>query len=275
MKTINSTAPVRLHWLSDLHLDKSTASQRRRLFDGIRNAQSDGVVISGDISTSKHLTEHLALLASASTSQPVYFVAGNHDFYGSSLAGVDTAINDLCVRIGNLHHLDGRQIIPLNRNTCLIGHRGWADCRAGYGDRSCLSSPDHRAIHDFRGLTRAQALHRMQELGRESAAFIRQILPLALTRYRHVIMLTHTPPFAKAIRYNGAPCGPIHLPHFTNVAAGLAIRGIARSFPKRRITILAGHTHSSSVTHIDANICVRVAQARTGRPCPQEVLQFC
>ena len=274
MKTITSTTPTRILWLSDLHLDKTTANQRRRLFDQIAGTQSDCIVITGDISTSRQLAEHLALLAAASSPRPVYFVTGNHDYYGSSFAEVDAAINDLCAKVGNLHYLNGRQIIPLNRDTCLIGHHGWPDARAGFGDRSWLRSPDHRAIQDFRKLTRNQFLLRMQELGRETAASIRQILPLALTCYRHAVLLTHAPPFAQAVRYNGSPCGPLHLPHYANVSAGLAIRGIARAFPRRRITILAGHSHSSSVTHIGPNICMRVAQARTGRPGLLEALQF-
>lgn len=278
MKSVSTTLDSKFNsalWLSDLHLDKASGQQIGHLLANISATSADCFFITGDISNARSLTDHLGVIAAACRPRHIFFTTGNHDYYGGSIARVGADIDSVCAEILNLHHLDGRQIIPLNRNTCLIGHRGWADSRAGYGDRTCLSSPDHRAIHDFRRLTREQALHRMQELGRESAAFIRQILPLALTRYRQVIMLTHTPPFAKAVRYNGAPCGPIHLPHFTNVAAGLAIRGIARAFPKRRITILAGHTHSSSVTHIDANICVRVAQARTGRPSLQEVLQFC
>lgn len=115
---------------------------------------------------------------------------------------------------------------------------------------------------------------RMQELGMASARRIRNILPLALTQFRHVILLTHTPPFPEAVLYNGEPCSPLHLPHWANLSAGLAIRGIARAFPKCRITILAGHTHSSSITHIGTNICVRVAHARTGQTGPQEILSL-
>jgi predicted MPP superfamily phosphohydrolase len=270
----SSTQSITTLWLSDLHFDRASASQQRRLLDQIANTPSDSVLISGDISTSKHLNEHLALLASASTSRPVYFVMGNHDFYGSSFRAVDTAINALCCRVRNLHHLDGRQIIPLNHNTCLIGHRGWPDARSGYGVHSCLRSPDHREIHDFRGLTRQQSMIRMRELGMASARIIRKILPLALTRFRHVIVLTHTPPFPEAVLYNGAPCSPIHLPHYVNLSAGIAIQAIAKSFPSRRLTVLAGHAHSSSITHIGTNICVRVAHARTGRTGPQEILRL-
>lgn len=274
MKTTPPATTVNALWLSDLHFDKASASQRGRLLDQISATRSDCVVITGDISSSRKLTEYLTLLASACAPRPIYFVPGNHDYYGSSVADVDDAINALCDSVANLHHLDGRQIIPLTRDVCLIGHHGWSDARAGYGHRSYLRSPDHRAIRDFRGLTRQQSIIRMQQLGRESAMSIRQILPLALTRYQHVVILTHTPPYAQAVRYNGAPCGPVHLPHFVNVSAGRVIRGIARAFPHRRITILAGHAHSSSVTHIDPNICVRVAHARTGRPGLLEVLQF-
>lgn len=274
MNTIIPKTTVNTLWLSDLHIDKASASRRSRLLDQITNTPSDCVVISGDISTSRKLTEHLALLATACAPRPIFFVCGNHDYYGSSVAEVDAAINALCAKVGNLHYLDGRQIIRLSRDVCLIGHHGWADARAGYGSRTYLRSPDHRAIRDFQGLSRDQCLLRMQEMGKDSARAIRQVLPLALSRFAHVVLLTHTPPYAVSVRFNGDACGPLHLPHYTNVSAGLAIHGIARAFPQRRITILAGHAHSSNVTHIDPNICVRVAHARTGRPGLLEVLQF-
>jgi 3',5'-cyclic-AMP phosphodiesterase len=271
----SSTQSITTLWLSDLHFDRVPASQQHRLLDRITNTPSDSVIISGDISTSYQLTEHLRVLAAASFPRPTYFVTGNHDYYCSSMAQVDADIDSLCARVQNLHYLNGKQIIALNLDICLIGHHGWPDARAGLGTRSYLRSPDHRAIADFRGLSRNQALLRMQELGRESANRIRKVLPLALTRFRHVILLTHIPPFPETVRYNDAPCSPLHLPHWVNLSAGLAIQGIAKSFPSRRITILAGHSHSSSITHIGTNICVRVAQARTGRPGLQAVLQFC
>ena len=274
MKTTIPKATFSTIWLSDLHLDKTSPSRIGRLLGQIADNQSDCVFITGDISTSRKLTEHLALLAAACAPRPIFFISGNHDYYGSTIAEVDADITSLCAKVGNLHHLDGRQIIPLTRDVCLVGHGGWADARAGFGLRTDLRSPDHRAIRDFHGLSHEQCLLRMQEMGKGSAMAIRRILPLALSRFRHVVLLTHTPPYAKSVRYNGEACGRLHLPHYTNVSAGLAIRGIARAFPERKITILAGHTHSATVTHIGPNICVRVAHARTGRPGPLEILQF-
>lgn len=261
-------------WLSDLHLDKADIRQIKRLLHRIAETSADCIVITGDISSARSLTDHLAALATACMPRPVYFVTGNHDYYGSSFAEVDAGINALCAEVENLHYLNGQQIIPLNGDTCLIGHHGWPDARAGYGIHTYLRSPDHQAIRDFRGLNRQECMLRMRQMGKESAGRIRRILPLALTRFRHVILLTHTPPFPDAVCFNGAPCGPLHLPHYANLSAGLAIRGIASAFPKRRITILAGHSHSSSITHIDPNICVCVAHARTGKIGPQKILRL-
>jgi predicted phosphohydrolase len=281
MKTIHSASPATsssLLWLSDLHLDQVGQRQIDRLLDQIARSTADRVVITGDISKAESLIRHLRDLATAAAPRPISFVTGNHDYYGSSLDQVDAAIKSLCAEVPNLHFLDGEQIIPLSRHACLLGHRGWADARTGYRHFTRLRSPDQHAIRDFSGLTHEQSMLRMQELGKESASRIRSILPLALSRYRHVVVLTHVPPFPEAVLYDGAGCSPSHLPHYTSLSVGLAVRAIAsasaRAYPNRRITILAGHSHSASVTHIGTNICVRVAHARTGRPGPHEVLRI-
>jgi hypothetical protein len=76
------------------------------------------------------------------------------------------------------------------------------------------------------------------------------------------------------VRYNDQPCGHAHLPHFSNLSVGLAILGIARAFPHRRITILAGHSHSGCTQNIQPNLTIRVGNARTGRPSVFEMLKL-
>lgn len=245
-----------------------------RLLDQIRTTPSDCVVVSGDISTARQLEKHLRQLASACTPRPVFFVPGNHDFHGAAMRDVEACLAELCASVENLHHLDGKRIIPLGGGVCLLGHRGWVDARAGYGHDTVIDCPDRHAIHDFRGLTQHQAYQRMTELGKESAGVIRNILPLALTRYRHVLIVTHVPFFPSAVRYNQKPCAATHLPHFVNLSAGMAILGISHAFPQRQITILAGHAHSSYVTMIRRNLSIRVGHARTGSPGVFDVIKF-
>lgn len=174
----------------------------------------------------------------------------------------------------NLHHLRGDEIIPLSQNTALIGHRGWADARAGWGKRTIIGSRDRHSIEEFKKLSRGEMFAKMETLGRESAAAFRRMLPNALSRYRHVVIATHVPPFPDTAHFNGLRCGPTHQPHFTNLSAGMALVGITRNFPHRRVTVLAGHTHNPAHIQILNNLEARVGGAQTGYPAIQEVLQF-
>jgi len=274
MNTPTPTTHTTALWLGDLHLDRTSGQKREHLFDRIRATESDCLVVSGDISSARYLDEHLRLLASAASPRPVYFVAGNHEYHGSGMREVQQHLAEICKSVSNLHHLDGNRIIPLGRGVCLMGHGGWADARAGLGHATIIDNPDRHVIRDFDGLNRKQALNKMSELGKQSAGMIRNTLPLALTRYRHVVILTHVPPFPNAVLYNNKPCAPESLPHFSNLSAGLAILGIARAFPQRRITVLAGHSHSRCARRILSNLSVRVGHARTGTPSLFEILRF-
>lgn len=261
-------------WLGDLHLDKADDKRRAKLFDTIRTSASDCVIITGDVANAGVLRDHLAKLASACRPRPCYFVPGNHDYHGSSIAESEMALAQMHQEVSNFHFLDGKHINRLGHGTCLIGHSGWADARAGHGQNTIIDSPDRHAIRDFDGMGRRMALRKMNELGRESAAAIRGILPLALSRYYHVVIATHVPPFPTSVRFDNKPCGRMHLPHFSNLSAGLAILGIARAFPHRQITILAGHAHSKCTQSILPNLTIRVGHARTGKPDVFELIRL-
>ena len=71
--------------LTDLHLDMVEPERFRQFVAHLQSEPSDAVVITGDISRSNVLLEHLAILEDL-LRVPIYFVLGNHDFYGSSIA---------------------------------------------------------------------------------------------------------------------------------------------------------------------------------------------
>ena len=234
----------------------------------------DAAVITGDISTSAHLGVHLRDLAESCFPRPLHVVMGNNDFHGSSIGSVEELVEDVCQKHKNLHHLGYGEIIPLGESSALVGHRGWADGRAGWGHRTVIESRDHRSIDDLRGLSKMDLFARMEHYGRESADYFRKVLPYALSCYQQVIVATHVPPFAEVAQYSGTRCGPTHLPHFTNVSAGRAILGIARRFPRSQITIICGHTHCATEAKILDNLTVRVGGAQKGHPAIQSILQL-
>lgn len=166
---------MKLLWLTDLHLDKTERKRRTLFYAMLRRMSADAVVITGDISDARYLPGHLRELGQACAPRPVYFVLGNHDFYGSGFADVDRAVAAVCKEKPNLHHLGQGEIIRLGAHDALVGHRGWADGRAGWGSRSPVWNPDHSAIDDFRSLSRRILWSRVEELGKASGKYHRRL----------------------------------------------------------------------------------------------------
>jgi len=265
---------MKLLWLTDLHLDRTDEKQRTSFCKKLCGNSADAVVITGDISDARHLPGHLRELGQACSPRPVYFVLGNHDFYGSSFDDVDQSVASVCKDQANLRHLGQGEIIRLGAHDALVGHRGWADGRAGWGSRSPVWNPDHSSINDFRSLSRRTLWRRVEELGKASGKYLREVLPYALRCYEHVWLATHVPPFTAAASFNGKLCGGHHLPHYTNLSAGCAINGISKYFPKSRTTILCGHTHSPAAVKVGGNIEVLVGRVSPGSPDIQRIFSL-
>src|SRR5713101_6403878 len=120
---------MRLVWLSDLHLDfvKSDADIVA-LCDGVTGTGADIVLLGGDTGTAATLERYLLLLE-RTLQRPIYFVLGNHDFYGSSISAVRELARDLCRRSTRLHWLPEQGLVELDDRVGLVGHDSWADGR--------------------------------------------------------------------------------------------------------------------------------------------------
>jgi hypothetical protein len=224
------------------------------------------VVVTGDISNGKHLSTHLRELADACKPRPVYFVCGNHDYFGSSFERVRQDLGIICAKLSNLHHLGHGEIIPLGDHEALIGHGGWADGRAGHGSASRVHNPDFYGIEDFRGMGTDACFQKMKKLGRESGEYFRMILPYALTCYRHIWIATHVPPFTQAVLWNGKQSSYKFQPHYTNVSVGYVLWQMSKAFPRSTMTVLSGHTHSQVSLYLRPNLHVHTAGVTPGYP---------
>lgn len=274
--SMRTTLPTQqILWLTDLHLDHAALDRKQTLYSEIARSTADTILITGDISSSKQLPLHLRELAAAASWRQVHFVLGNHDFFASSMAAVDGVVAGICRSHVNLRHLGQGEIIRLNPDTALVGHRGWGDGRMGWGSRTFASNPDFSAITDFASLSRQEAFALLRRLGQDSAAYMRGIIPYALTCYRHVIVATHVPPITFAARFNGKSCDWLRQPFYVNIALGSFLLRIAKFFPQKRITVLSGHTHHAA--HFRAtppNIEFMVGGAKPGFPRTQRLFEL-
>ena len=266
MTTHLRTIPTRqLIWISDIHLDQAQDEEKQRFFDKLATSRCDAVLITGDITTSKHIVSSLGEISQAAGTNPVMFVLGNHDYFGSSIEKVDREVAELYKRHENLVPLGHGEIIQLSPQTALIGHRGWFDGQAGAGARTRVGSADRYHIDDFKNLSKAQYFQKLRDLGVQSADYFRRVLPAALHQFQTVLVATHVPVCSQALLHRGSYCEWERQPYFSNSAAGNAIIGISRSFAKRQVIIYAGHSHCYSRFQLD-NVEIRVAGAQPGFP---------
>lgn len=266
---------IRLAWLTDLHLNFLRPAALDAFLASLADTEADALLLGGDTGEAHDLAGFLNRI-DAVVQRPTHFVLGNHDFYRGTIAGVRDKVRQLCKTLPRLRYLPDAGVVPLTPDTCLVGHDGWGDGRLGdyYGSDVMLN--DFALIGEFRGFweTKDERLAKLHALGDEAAAHLRAALPGALSKFRHVVVLTHVPPFREACWHEGKVSDDNWLPFFTCKAVGDALREAMEAAPDRRMTVLCGHTHGSGDADVLSNLRVLTGGAVYGKPCVQRVLSF-
>lgn len=261
---------MRLAWATDVHLDFAREPGILHLAGEVRAAGAEGLLLAGDIANAGTLESVLHELERR-CDVPVWFVLGNHDFYGGSVAEVRARAAVLS-RGGRTVWLGAVDVVELTPRTCLVGHDGWGDGRLGDPEGSPVVLNDFRLIEDLAVAGPAQRVRLLNRLGDESAAHLRRVLPPALERFEHVLVLTHVPPFREACWHQGAISSGDFLPFFACQATGEVLRAEAARRPDRAVTVLCGHTHSAGECRPLPNLHVFTGAAEYGRPVLQAPL---
>lgn len=260
----------RLAWLTDIHLNFLRKAGLNAFFASLPEA--DALVITGDIGEAHDVTAHLRAFGERG---PTYFVLGNHDFYRGSIWGVRDQVRELCRDVPNLVWMPDGGGVPITDLTCLVGHDGWGDGRLGDYHGSDVMLNDFGLIEEFGGFYEdpGERLAKLHALGDEAATHLRAVLPEPLERFRHVIVLTHVPPFRESCWHEGKVSADKWLPFFTCKAVGDVLREAMSAAPDRQMTVLCGHTHGSGEVQILPNLRVLTGGAVYGKPCVQRVLE--
>lgn len=118
-----------LLWGTDFHLN--FLRQSPSVFGDYlmeENPEANGIIITGDISNGTLVAQHLEEFSSTFT-KPIYFVLGNHDYYGSSFDRVDGEVAKVVAGVSNLHWLN--QGWHIHEGVVLVGIGGWYDAYYG------------------------------------------------------------------------------------------------------------------------------------------------
>ena len=265
----------RYAWYSDPHMNLSVLPFLKRLHVvALKKLNADGLFITGDISTGRWLESDLRFLAKH-FSGPIYFVLGNHDYHGRHVESVHGDVRRLCRTYPNLHWLTETPTISLNEDVALIGTEGWYDCALGDPELLRYSTlPDSYLTFDFLQMdSLEERIVVWREMSKRSSEIIAGKLEVALVDHQTVYVLTHVPPWKEATRAVGTKMEKFWLPYNTNSAMGGAIERVMAGRKKKRVIVLAGHTHTPCKIRVTNNIECNVAPASYwGRVSPKEMI---
>lgn len=245
-------------WITDTHLKPWT---RHRLLNLILDDKPQGVFLTGDISYGPTLLKDLEYLG-RKAGRPIYFVLGNHDYHFSSIEKVHQGVRELCKKYKNLFWMTESGIIPLTEEVCVIGTEGWYDIMVG-NPKFIKYTFDWFLTRDFKKLpTMEDRFQAFRKLAQESADKIVPLLKLAMGEYKTIYLLTHVPPWPEANRDAGTWMEQFWLPYNVNLTLGKALEDTMLDYKKRKLIVLAGHTHTDCWIHVSRNIECRVNQAK-------------
>ncbi len=134
---------------------------------------------------------------------------------------------------------------------------------------------DYLLIKELTGLDQKARLFKLNELGDRAAADLRDVLPRALVRFPHVLLLTPVPPHSKK------PVGTMVVfpvtAGFRISAAGPLDKRLLSSlcpYPNCEVTVLCGHTQAVVLMYqFLPNLNVKTGGAEYGSPAVQEILK--
>ena len=259
---------MKLIWVSDIHLNFLNAELRNDFYLRLKESEGDAILITGDIAESHNVKPFLCGMEAA-VGKPVYFVLGNHDFYGSNVADVKRLV-------ASLGYLPNKQIVALSEDTALVGVDGWGDTRNGDYENSHLTMSDWLYIDDLRR-EYGKGMHKlkiklMQLADSDALKLKRRIIKAIEKGYKRIIIATHVPPFEDVCLNAGKKSTPSGLPFFSSKCLGETILPIAKRHKTLDFLWLSGHTHSRAKHKPCNNLTCKVAKAEYYFPQIEELI---
>ena len=267
---------VRVAWATDIHLDWVDEPRKRdELVRSIRADDPDAVVLTVDVADGSETARYLRFLESE-LRRPMYFVLGNHDFYGRDVRTARRETAALAAASEHLVYLTTASAVELAPRTAILGHDSWGDARLGNYEHSKVWLPDFVAVKDLAEVSHDRKLlrRRLHALGDEAARHLESVLPAALEKYSRVVVATHVPPYRESAWHGGKFSDDHWLPFFACKAVGDVLQEVMQHRPDRELVVLCGHTHGSGEAQILANLRVLTGGSGYERLGEHHLLEF-
>lgn len=266
-----------LAWASDIHLDHMSDDGVVRFAESIAEKEPDGVILTGDISTSQKLVYHLSILERV-LQRPIHFVLGNHDYYMSDIESTRKMMKEVTNFSQHLKYIPVTSYNVLTPKTALVGADGWYDARNGSSSTRMLlndfvyikelarHSGGHQFVMNGNLKDRNAMVQQIRTVADEDAHHVMEGIKAAARNHKNVVVAVHVPPFTQSHVFEGKPGDAEAAPWFTSKVMGDVLYAAAQAFPKTNFTVLCGHTHGKWDGNIAPNMVCHVAGAEYGSP---------
>mmetsp|Transcript_29521 Transcript_29521/g.40563 ORF Transcript_29521/g.40563 Transcript_29521/m.40563 type:complete len:268 (+) Transcript_29521:600-1403(+) len=264
---------MKLAWLTDVHLNFLSEDAKIKFYREVVDSSCDRVVISGDIAEARSIIEILKGMASE-IKKPIYFVLGNHDYYGSDVISIRNKMQELCESEQLLHWLPFSGVQKLENQTIILGEDCWGDGRFGDYGRSRVQLNDSVYIKDLSvSSSKEDLLRRMQLLADNDAKQLDISLRDAIINLKpaKVLVIIHVPPFRETSMHEGKISNDDFLPFFSSKVTGDVLLKVAAENEGIEFIVLCGHTHSSAFWQPLRNLTVKAGAAIYCKPNIQEI----
>jgi len=264
---------TRLAWITDPHFDHATLETWQQWIDGLLAEQPDALIVTGDLSEGDDVSFQLRRLVET-LDRPIFFVLGNHDFYGKRIAETRRHITQLARELPQLDYLTDCGPILLDPRTALVGDDGWGDAIEGDFECSSVRLNDFEAIDDFRGQSPAARKSILQQQGRESADRLEEKLVSLPESIDRVLVATHVPPYREACWYHGHTTDDHWAPFFVCGQVGRLLTRMADRYPRRQFVVLCGHTHHDGIAKMADNLVVHTGFSDYGELSTESLIRL-
>ena len=134
-------------WATDVHLNFVEDEEIDAFYDRMATSEASVVLLGGDVGEAASVEGYLERCA-AKVQRPVYFVLGNHDYYGGYIRDVRDQLRH--TQSDWLRWLPSCGVVRLGNGTALVGHGGWGDARLGDFEASSVVLSDFVLIGELR-----------------------------------------------------------------------------------------------------------------------------
>lgn len=266
---------TKLAFMSDLHLNFLSEELVINFARQVANANVDAIVISGDISEGQTIQHDLQVLESI-IQRPIYFVCGNHDFYGDSIENMNKLLIQQQQKSSFLKYLPNMSYESLSPTTAIVGHNCWYDGFYGEPKQSSMFLNDWRLIKEFTEVDAFFNVNKRLEVCRKLAEtgmrHIHNGIKAASRYAKKIIVVSHFVPFPEAHYFRGRLGDKYSQPWYVSRMLGDLLVTAADTFPNIEFVSLCGHTHGECTLQKKNNLNVIVAGAEYTKPKVQCIL---